>query len=286
MKLQFNFVRRVALRTFAALLTIAAAPVYAASIDISANGGDVRVHYPENVSGSCKAVVLGVGTGMSIKGYDRLLKAISGYGHVAVIIDHESGNLTKKDANRYRNLAQEVKNNMSSWLAGRGTCTEISNWVMGGHSAGGQAAQNAIASTPGLADAVFSIDPYDATETARVSVPAMYWGFNVDTCFVGKEKAAAEAYRRSDSQRAFFRVDRKYSWGPCGYSPKYFHCSFCDNHCPACTNCMKTPSHFFVDVAASVDNFLKAVFSGNWSKSALSISGKTPVRLFVDAETP
>ena len=157
---------------------------------------------------------------------------------------------------------------------------------MGGHSAGGQAAQNAIANNAGLADAVFSIDPFDASVAANINVPAMYWGFDVTTCFVDKNKAAKEAYYRSNTLRAFYKVDSVYSWGPCGYSPKYFHCSFCDSHCPACTNCKLTPDYFFDDVGASVNKFITAVFYGTWSKSALSISSTTPLTLYTDSDQP
>ena len=114
----------------------------------------------------------------------------------------------------------------------------------------------------------------------------MYWGFDVTTCFVGKDDAAKAAYYHSMSLRAFYRVDRVYGWTWCGYSPKYFHCSFCDNHCPACTNCKYTPTYFFEDVAESVDKFITALVNGTWSKQNLQISASTPLDLFVDSDTP
>lgn len=269
----------------AVIMGLVASHANAARVDKSLSSGKVRVHYSTNSPSSCDAILLGVGTAMSASDYDKLSDQIIGYGYVAVILDHNPGNLVKTDANKFKNLANDVKANLLNWISGSG-CNGIAHWIMGGHSAGGQAAQNAVANTAGLADAIFSIDPYNAKNTDPVNVPAMYWGFNVTTCFVNKDDAAKEAYNRSQNLRAFYRVERKYSWGPCGYSPKYFHCSFCDGHCPACTNCKYTPQHFFDDVGTSVDKFINAAFYGNWSKSNLSFNSTTPLDLFVDNDRP
>ena len=191
----------------------------------------------------------------------------------------------KTDANRFTALAQRVKDDLLSWMSDS-PYNSIDRWIMGGHSAGGQAAQNAVARTTGLADGIFSIDPYNGKDTDRVSVPAVYWGFSKTTCFVTVKDAAEETYRRSDDRRAFYRVNTKYSWGPCGYSPKYFHCSFCDGHCPACTNCKKTPDHFFTDVAKSVDLFIRHGFSGSWNKANMTHASTTPYTLYFDSDNP
>lgn len=257
----------------------------AAYIDKDISSGKIRIHYPDNSPTQCDAILLGVGTAMSRSGYDKLSSRLNDHGYVVVIMDHAPGNLVKTDANRYVNLAEDIKANLINWI-GASQCNSIAHWVMGGHSAGGQAAQNAVANTPDLADAIFSIDPYNAKNTDPVNVPAMYWGFDVTTCFVNKNDAAKEAYLRSQNLRAFYQVKKKYSWGPCGYSPKYFHCSFCDGHCPACTNCKTTPDHFFDDVGESVKRFIDAAFYGSWSKANLTINATTPLRLYVDNEQP
>ncbi len=266
-------------------LFLLAAPTHAAYVDKTTANGAVRVHYPDNSPTSCDAVLLGVGTAMRTDSYDKLSNELIERGYVVAILDHNPGDMVKTDATKYRNLALDVKSNLLSWVSGS-NCGVIAHWVMGGHSAGGQAAQEAVSNDGALADAMFSIDPFDATAVGSVDVPALYWGFDVTTCYVDKHKAAKAAYYKSMDKRAFVRVDRKYSWGPCGYSPKYFHCSFCDSHCPGCTNCMNTPSHFFEDLGNSVDKFITAAFYGSWSKSALSISGSTPHKLFVDLDQP
>lgn len=276
------------LRWCSALLALALTgfgSAHAANKDINASNGNVSIHYPTNVGPQCDAIVLGVGTAMSSDGYDKLSSQLVAKGFVVAILDHNVGNMVKTDKTKFRNLALEVKSNLTGWISDS-QCTSIAHWIMGGHSAGGQAAHNAMADDSALADAIFSIDPFDISGSGQVNLPALYWGFDVTTCFVEKDKAAKAAYLRSTQQRAFFRVAKRYSWGPCGYSPKYFHCSFCDGHCPACTNCMTTPDHFFVDVAASVKRFVNASFYGTWSKAAVQTTTTTPVTLFVDAELP
>lgn len=269
------------------MLAVSAQTAQADYMDITVDAGQVRVVYKNPSPATCEAILLGVGTMMSRSDYDNLANQLANtYGYVVVIMDHNPGNMIKTDATLYRNLALAVQDNLLSWLSGT-NCTAIAHWLLGGHSAGGQAAQNAVSADAGLADAIFSIDPYDCSSTGSVGVPALYWGFNVTTCFVTKEDAAEAAYYGSTGHRAFQRVARVYSWNPCGYSPLYFHCSFCDGHCPACTNCMLTPSYFFVDVAASVNKFINAEFYGTWSKANLTLSNPTtPVTLFVDSDQP
>lgn len=254
-------------------------------IDKTLSTGQVRIHYSNTTPSNCDAILLAVGTAMSISSYDKLSEELILQGYVTVIMDHAPGNMTKTSSTKYAALANDVKSNLSSWFGGS-ICSSVTHWIMGGHSAGGQAAQDAIANSLTQADAIFSIDPYNANNAGYVNLPALYWGFDVTTCFVDKNNAAKAAYLRSQNHRAFYRVDKKYSWGPCGYSPVYFHCSFCDDHCPGCTNCVMTPQHFFVDVASSVKKFINATFYGTWSKSALTLNATTPLKLFVDSEIP
>jgi len=273
------------LLAIAVFFALAVSNAHALYQDKTLSSGKVRVHYSEQTASACDAVLLGVGTAMGAKDYDKLSEQITKYGYVVAILDHAPGDAFKTDENQYKNLAEDVKLNLLSWL-GDTNCTSIEHWVMGGHSAGGQAAQNAVAHNQGLADAVFSIDPYNMNNVDPIYVPAMYWGFEATTCFVEVEDASKKAYNKTHAQRAFYKVADKYQWGPCGYSPKYFHCSFCDGHCPVCTNCKTTPNHFYKDVARSVDKFIRAAFYGNWSKSALTMSSETPLTLYVDSDKP
>lgn len=255
-------------------------------IDQDLSTGKIRIHYPNPAPAACEAIVLGVGTQMARDDYDKLSQALNAYGYIVVIMDHNPGNMVKTDAAKFENCLLDVQANLLNWLSGT-SCTAISHWLVGGHSAGGQAAQETISGDPTLADAIFSIDPYNCSNTGTVVLPALYWGFDVTTCFVTKEDAAEAGYYGSLGQRVFQRVDRKYTWGPCGPAPKFFHCSFADEHCLACTNCMYTKSYFFTDVANSVYKFINAAFYGTWSKSALQIDNPTtPIDLFVDNDQP
>lgn len=245
----------------------------------------VRVHYPDAVPAVTDVVVFGVGTAMARSSYDFLGAQIAARGYVAVFMDHNPGNLVKTDAGKFRACALAVKAGLPGWLAPAGL-SAVSRWYLGGHSAGGQAAHHAVAADPALGDGIVSLDPYNLSGAPTVPGPALYWGFDVTTCFVTAGDAARAGYYATANRRAFWRVKRVYSLNPCGYAPKFFHCSFCDSHCPGCTNCMPTPASFFADVARSVQRFATAVASGTWSKANLTASMTTPVELFVDGDTP
>ena len=268
------------------LCLISAGSVWADYFDKEISTGDIRVFYPGTTASSCDAILFGVGTSMSADSYDKLSNALIEYGYIVVIMDHNPGNMIKTSSSKYSALASDVKSNLVSWLSST-NCTEIDLWVLGGHSAGGQAAQNAISDDSSLADAIFSVDPYDCSETGDIAIPALYWGFNFTSCFVTKSDAAEAAYYSSNGPRVLQRVKRKYTFGPCGFAPKFFHCSVGDGHCLACTNCITTPDYFFTDMANSVNKFIDAAFNGTWSEDNLEIDDATlPVELFVDTDQP
>lgn len=269
---------------FSLLFTSHAA--FAAYVDEDPNSScSVRVQYPDTVPANPEVFILAVGTAMSRSSYNYLSAQITAKGYVIVNMDHQPGSLTKTDATAFANCAQTVKNNIGAWLAPMGF-KSAKHWIMGGHSAGGQAAQAALSANPALADAIFSIDPYNANNAGNVQGPALYWGFTVTTCFVNVNDAAKAAYYKTATKREFIRVQGIYSFNPCGYAPKYFHCSFCDAHCPACTNCTPTPSSFYVDIGNSVQKFINAAFYGTWSKAALTGTYTTPTDTFVDTDAP
>lgn len=267
-------------------LLFASPAVFAAYTDQDPSGAcSVRVHYPASIPAAADAFILGVGTSMSRTDYDFLAAQLNAKGYIVVAMDHAPGNMVKTDAGKYLACANLVKSNIATWLAPNGFST-VAHWILGGHSAGGQAAQNAISANPSLANAIFSIDPYNLTGAGAVTGPALYWGFAGTTCFVTVNDAAKAGYYGTSGQRAFVRIKKQNTFGPCGFSPKYFHCSFCDGHCPACTNCMTTPNSFFVDVANSVQKFVNAAFYGTWSKANLTVTMTTPTELFVDGDAP
>ena len=84
--------------------------------------GQVRVFYKSPSPANCEAFILGVGTAMSRDSYDNLANALTSYGYVVVIMDHQPGSMTKTDAGKFRNCTIEVQNNILGWLSGTG-CT-------------------------------------------------------------------------------------------------------------------------------------------------------------------
>lgn len=260
----------------------------AGSFNKELGSGQARVYYPSFSPSACEAILLGVGTAMKNSDYSKLAGKLNGYGYIVAVLDHQPGSLTKTDASKYLALAKDVKANLLTWLNGTGmTCSNgIAHWIIGGHSAGGQAAQNAVGNNPGLAQAVFSIDPFDVSGAAIVNVPALYWGLDTTTCFVDKNKAAKAAYYRSTGKRELVRINVPYGASVCGYSPKYFHCSFTDGTCPACTNCQYPPSSFYAEVATSVNKFINAAFYGTWSKANLSFSSNVPKTIYEGTDQP
>ena len=119
----------------------------AAYLEKTTSIGQYRIFYKSPSPAICEAFVIGVGTAMSRDSYDNLAAAMSNYGYVVVIMDHQPGSMTKTDATKYKNCVVEVQNNILGWLSGKGI-TSIAHWILGGHSAGGQAAQNAVSANP------------------------------------------------------------------------------------------------------------------------------------------
>ena len=124
---------------FLALL-FSTSSAFANYFDKDLGTGQVRVYYKSPSPAACEAIVLGVGTAMSRDSYDNLAAAISSYGYIVVIMDHQPGSMTKTDAGKFKNCVIEVQNSILGWLSGTG-CTSIAHWILGGHSAGGQAAK-------------------------------------------------------------------------------------------------------------------------------------------------
>ena len=285
---QSSWVRIIWASLHALLLLVLTGHAHAGEFNKTLSTGQARIYYPSFSPAACEVIVLGVGTAMANKNYSKLAGKLNNFGYIVAILDHNPNNITKTDAGKYLALAKDVKANLLTWLSGTGlTCSNgIAHWVMGGHSAGGQAAQNAVGNNPGLAQAIFSIDPYDMSSAAVVSVPSLYWGFDTTTCFVEKEKAAKAAYYRSTGKRELVRVNVPNGASVCGYSPKYFHCSFTDGTCPACTNCQYPPSSFYTEVATSVNKFINAAFYGTWSKANLSFPSNVPKTIYEGTDTP
>ncbi|MES2820232.1 MAG: hypothetical protein V4812_14740 [Pseudomonadota bacterium] len=279
---------RSVLTSAALLIGILASVSHAdAAFDRSLSQGKARITTPGSMPAQCTAVLLAVGTAMSNRDYDTLASHIAAYGYVIVVLDHQPGSLTKTNATKLRNLVLAVKSSLPSWVS-PGCGSGFDRWLLGGHSAGGQAAHSAMLTDSSLASAVFSVDPYNLSGLGTISKPGLYWGFNSTTCFVDVNAAGKAAYNRTPSAtRVFHRVDTSKGWQWCGYVPHYSHCSFTNGGCPGCSSCVSAPQSFYNDVAQSVNRFVNALASGNWAKSNLTLVGaQTPVTTFTGSEQP
>lgn len=268
---------------FALGLSVFAATVsqsLAGSVDKESPGRQYKVHFPDSIQRSCHAILFSVGTGVSVGKYDTFAEALVQKGYIVAIVDPERGSMTKLDANKLQGAYAEAKDQLLSWTS---ACDSINKWIVGGHSAGGGTAHKVLVSNPSLADAIFSVDPFTKGDMGGdVRLPALYWGFDVTTCFVTKS-AAAEGYYglTENTKRVFYRAEKVMENSLCGFAPKYFHCSIVDGHCPACTNCKDTPAYFFEDIANSVDAFINSALTGSWSASNVEVQTTTPVVIFV-----
>lgn len=253
-----------------------------ATKDITTARQQYRVHIPGGTQ-SCEAVMFNVGTGMSVGKYDKMATALANEGFIVAIVDPEKGSMTKLDEAKAAAAYVFAKENMVSWSDG--ACTSISKWIAGGHSAGGGSGYKAVARNHSLAHGIFSVDPFARGKpTDEVNLPSLYWGFDVTTCFVTKEDAAAAYYdKTTGGKRVFARVHKEYAWSSCGYSPKWFHCSIADDGCTGCTNCADTPDSFYTDVADSVRKFSNHFSTSSWSAEVLGMkSTNMPVDWIVD----
>jgi hypothetical protein len=243
---------------------------------------DLKLHFPDAPQASCEAVLFSVGTAVDVNGYDSLAQALTKRNFVVAIVDPQKGNPTKLSVEKLHAAYTHVKENLVD-LAGD-KCQSVSKWIVGGHSAGGGTAHKVFAQDSSMADAVFSVDPFSAVTPSPVEeshegrssedtiiqgldIPSLFWGFDVTTCFVSKEKAAKGHYEATTpSKRVFVRAKRIMQWCDCGHSPKYYHCSIVDGGCMGCMNCMDTPVFFFEDVANSVRIFVDNL-KGNFEPS-------------------
>merc|ERR1719203_2501646 len=154
-------------------------------------GQQFAVHTPSTHGGSCAAVLFSVGTASSVTGYDSMASALTAKGFIVAIVDPEMGFPFKNDVDKLHDAYSYAKDNLVSWSDG--ACGSISKWLMGGHSAGGGTAHKVLAMNPSMADGIFSIDAFTNAGLGehKVDLPSLHWGFDVTTCFVTKEDAAA-----------------------------------------------------------------------------------------------
>jgi hypothetical protein len=235
------------------LLLSAIAPSYAGTV---ISNTDNVVIYGRNVTqpGEVSVMVMGVGTACSSKDYSRLANAIvDGVDNLLVAIaDPWSPNLFKNDPKPFKAAFDSVKAVLITLKY------KVKAYYVGGHSAGGQAAANAIKNKEYITDDIGGFigwDPYKSQSKWALSVPALIWTFSKASCFVepsmGGGASFYDAIVPSDSSFAI-KNDVKYTF----QGKDYQHCIFTDYGCLGFCKPPKDPSAAYKAIALSIGNFI------------------------------
>lgn len=221
---------------------------------IRCRGAIARIHHKDDSRIECRSniAILAVGTAMKTQDYDLLAQAIvktSSDNAVVVILDFNPYDPLKLSPAAYaRAVDALVEEKLETVLP---LCNDSLNIFVGGHSAGGSSAlealvqdmfQTTIAGYVGL-------DPYLVrTDGDLILIPAIHWGFESTTCRVSVENAAKAAYERSkEGFRVFYRLSEPYS-----------HCCFTNAGCMWVCSCAKQSDHLLHDIGISFDQFVSA----------------------------
>eukprot|EP00457_Paulinella_chromatophora_P011056 gb/GEZN01011181.1/.p1 GENE.gb/GEZN01011181.1/~~gb/GEZN01011181.1/.p1 ORF type:complete len:317 (+),score=24.12 gb/GEZN01011181.1/:117-1067(+) len=267
-----------------------------------------RVFFPTlAIKSSCVVFVIAVGTGMRSDGYNRLGTKLCESGHVMAVVDPNPGSMVKLDSLRFRNAFEAARQNMDAWMLNATNSSKCpgKNWkyVVGGHSAGGQAAANSLAiSTEGV-NGFLGLDPYNCksvtskAKTALQKLPGAVWGLKRTTCAVTSDLAASRCYRdiasgsTMEGLHALFHVDN--SALTC---PTYNHCGFSDTGCDGGQSlidicqirCPRSAVDLTDAVAASADRLADRVHTVDkkWSKADWTLKSSVPLVVTVSGRVP
>jgi hypothetical protein len=236
------------------LLILSSTHVYAAvnsttvldGLEFEGGEGNIRFHYDDSIDteNSCETVILlGVGTAMNVGDYDKLSsQVVADSSIVFIITDHSPGNPIKLGQKmRYAKLADLVAENLSTMIP---VCKSQPRFgfIVGGHSASGQTAVNALGVITKFAPAGWlGLDPFRFPNDENVlasykALPGtLNFGFSKTTCLVSIGQAGKRGYENSNSSsRVFFQVENTQGLlGPIA-GAGICHCSFTDGGCLAC----------------------------------------------------
>ena len=237
--------------------------------------GRIRVHYlNETVDASdspssrpCSDILMiGVGAAMKVENYDNLATSIvtkaGSSSLVFIISDANPGGIIKLDADKYAALANGLRGQLSSGIIPVCTNAKDPKFLIGGHSASGQATLGAV--QKGLLDFVpdgfVGLDPFEiSTRTMNfdspLPFPTMNWGFEKTTCGVQLDKATRGAYKLSspDPGRVLYLIDNE--------DNDMTHCVFTDKGCFFICPTSQKFDWVYESVAESVNSFLNAIHS-------------------------
>lgn len=257
--------------------------------------GYIGNHYDDNSrdSSPCETVVLmSIGTAMSTESYELLSsELVTNTSTVFITMDPNPFHLVKLNTIKYIRLATAIINDITTLVP---ICTKppIHGYIVGGHSAGGQAAMQAL---PALLEsriiipntiivAFLGLDPFNAKSAhVNISIPAMYWGFTKTTCLVTAQYAAQYAYQHSTSKkRVFYQVANTHT------TDIITHCIFTDHGCNLCPSNENNDAEKWVRIAIgkSVNQFIAAIASnGEFPDDDFLLKEYNDVNVYVDGRT-
>jgi hypothetical protein len=246
-------------------------------------------------------LIVGVGTAMKVDDYDKLAASIvstTGSSSLVVIISDSNPGLleiVKFDPTKYARLLNGIRDQLDNDLIAGCTGKSYQNFLIGGHSASGQAALGAAQKglynfTP---DGFVGLDPFEISEakmdfTSPLKFPTLSWGFMRTTCFVQVKKAARGAYRltSSDSGRVLYLIDNDKQSG-------ITHCVFTDGGCvpPVAFVCptLKNPEWLYSQLGESINSFVNVLKTEGrlFTREAFEVPSTGPrgnVTLFLNSD--
>jgi hypothetical protein len=240
------------------------------------NRAMVRIHHSLNNSTAavCRKniVLLGVGTAMSTGQYDRLSHAMVRASSntsttdenslVVVVLDPTPYDPVKLSQRAYANAVHQLitMKELERLMTDDDVqfCDDLT-LIVGGHSAGGATALNAITNdmfTVPMAGFI-GLDPYFVPTTPRngkLPVPSLLWGFVQTTCRVNVDHAAQAAYDLStDGLRVMYRLESSST------TQQYSHCCFTDSGCLWVCPCQIDNRNLLHDIGLAVHQFITAL---------------------------
>uniref|UniRef100_A0A7R9WMF4 Chlorophyllase n=1 Tax=Craspedostauros australis TaxID=1486917 RepID=A0A7R9WMF4_9STRA len=267
-----------------------------------------QTYHSETSSGteSCcdNVVFINVGTAMGVTSYQLLSQKIveedPNQSTVAIMIDNNAGflKIVKTSSVDYIHLTNLISSDITGILPECCLSQPKNGYLLGGHSAGGQAAVDAISELagPGPHDEEFEftvagylgLSSYDvAKNPTDINVPSMSWDFDMMTCFVGPNHSGIPAYEGSETDnRILYEVHLEGLETASG-----MHCAFTDDGCFTALVCgLNADQRPWIHqaVGESVNKlFTHVVGQPSFSKSDMELSSTgLPTTLFVNQESP
>jgi len=243
--------------------------------------GVIRYHFEDSPSDLPHRIVLmlAVGTDMNVADYDlislQVIKANPAL--VVILLDHVPGLFVKFFPKRVADLVEATKKQLPNLVP---TLDGNAPIIIGGHSAGGEAAIGAMSRLSFTPVGYFGLDPFPILGSSRnINVPSMVWGYSKTTCAVNVNAAAKAAYIIGDkSYRVLYQIQNSEN--------SLTHCSFTDKGCQFCP-CSGNVEVVRALVGQSVNLFVNAIFEGVFERSKFIIdSTAVAVKLLVNSEEP